>query len=95
MNRAVPHLQSSSEAAPAPRRQNKPPRPVRLCWTRQALVEATGLCYRTIVHLEQRGLLCRCLVGVNVACYTHGSVQALFGDPATPEQERTRKLSSL
>lgn len=54
----------------------------RLCWTRQALVNATGLSYRTIINLEKRGLLARCLVGVNIACYTDASVRALFGDPA-------------
>jgi hypothetical protein len=56
--------------------------PARLCWTRQALVNATGLSYRTIINLEKRGLLARCLVGVNVACYSDASVRALFGDPA-------------
>ena len=76
-----------SGPAPAPRRPHQPHRPGRLCWTRQALVEAPGLSDRTIVHLQQRGLLCRCRVGVNVACYTQGSVQALFGDPSTQEQE--------
>ena len=89
MNPEDPRPQSHAEAGPEPRGQRPPQRPVRLCWTRQALVEATGLSYRTIVHLEQRGLLCRCLVGVNVACYTHGSVQALFDDPSLPDKERT------
>jgi len=62
------------------------PKP-RLCWTRRELVEATGLCYRTIVNLETRGLLQRLPLGVNVACYTHDSVRALFGDPATQTQK--------
>ena len=58
----------------------------RLCWTRHDLVRATGLSYRTIVNLETRGLLRRCFVGVNVACYTDASVRALFGEkPASNE----------
>jgi len=59
----------------------------RLCWTRHELVEATGLCYRTIVNLEQRGLLRRCLVGVNVAVYTDASVKALFGGSTSEAKE--------
>ncbi len=54
----------------------------RLCWTRQELVQATGLSYRTIVNLETRGLLDRCVVGVNIACYTEASVRALLGGKA-------------
>lgn len=50
----------------------------RLCWTRHELVTATGLSYRTLINLEKRGLLLRCLVEVNVACYTDASVRALF-----------------
>jgi len=50
----------------------------RLCWTRHELVQATGLSYRTIVNLEARGLLERCVLGINVACYTERSVRALF-----------------
>lgn len=59
----------------------------RLCWTRQNLVEATGLSYRTIRNLEARGLLRRCLVGINVALYTEESVASLFNDK-TKEGER-------
>ena len=59
----------------------------RLCWTRRDLVTATGLSYRSIQNLEARGLLRRCLVGVNVACYTDASVQALFGEQTAPEKE--------
>jgi hypothetical protein len=55
---------------------------------RDWLLGAWWVSYRTIVHLEQRGLLCRCQVGINVACYTHGSVQALFGDPSIREPDR-------
>ena len=61
----------------------------RLCWTRNALVEATGLSYRTIVNLEQRGLLHRRLVGVNVAVYTDASVKTLF----TGESAKKREVS--
>ena len=50
----------------------------RLCWTRQQLVEATGLSYRTLINLEKRGLLQRVMVGINVAVYSDASVQALF-----------------
>ena len=57
-------------------------RNARLCWTRRELVEATGLCYRTIINLETRGLLHRCMIGVNVACYPDTSVRALFGAKA-------------
>jgi hypothetical protein len=53
---------------------------IRLCWTRQQLVQATGLSYRTIRNLESRGLLHRCLVGVNIALYTDESVTNLFAD---------------
>ena len=59
----------------------------RLCWTRRELVEATGLSYRSIQNLEVRGLLRRCLVGVNVACYTDASVRVLFGEQTAPEKE--------
>jgi hypothetical protein len=59
----------------------------RLVWTRRDLVQATGLSYRSIQNLEARGLLQRCLVGVNVACYTDASVRALFGEKTTPEKE--------
>ena len=59
----------------------------RLCWTRHDLVAATGLSYRTICNLERRGLLRRCLVGVNVACYTDASVRALFGEKTATEKE--------
>jgi hypothetical protein len=59
----------------------------RLCWTRRELVEATGLSYRSIQNLESRGLLRRCLVGVNVACYTDASVRALFGDHGAQNQQ--------
>jgi len=60
----------------------------RLCWTRHELAGATGLSYRTLINLEKRGLLHRCLVGVNVACYTDASVQALFaGDADSKEAE--------
>jgi len=69
----------------------------RLCWTRRQLIAASGLSYRTIVNLETRGLLRRCLVGVNVACYTDASVRALFGGPtprAQPAQGKPRTESS-
>ena len=59
----------------------------RLCWTRRQVVEASGLSYKTIVNLESRGLLRRCLVGVNVACYTDASVHALFGEKTATEKE--------
>ena len=59
----------------------------RLCWTRRELVAATGLSYRSIQNLESRGLLRRCLVGVNVACYTDASVHALFGEKTATEKE--------
>jgi hypothetical protein len=59
----------------------------RLCWTRRDLVAATGLSYRSIQNLEARGLLRRCVVGVNVACYTDASVRALFGEQTAPEKE--------
>jgi DNA-binding XRE family transcriptional regulator len=52
----------------------------RLCWTRNQLVAATGLSYRTLINLEKRGLLQRIMVGINVACYTDASVQALFSN---------------
>ena len=29
----------------------------------------------------------RCLVGLNVACYTDASVRALFGEETAPEKE--------
>jgi hypothetical protein len=66
--------------------ETSPSKP-RLCWTRRELVEATGLSYRSIQNLEARGLLRRCLVGVNVACYTDTSVRALFGEKTAPEEE--------
>ena len=59
----------------------------RLCWTRRELVAATGLSYRSIQNLEARGLLRRCLVGLNVACYTDASVRGLFAENTTPEKE--------
>ena len=59
----------------------------RLCWTRRQLVAATGLSYRTIVNLETRGLLQRCLVGINVACYSDASVRTLFGADTAPRKE--------
>jgi hypothetical protein len=59
----------------------------RLCWTRQELVAATGLSYRSMQNLEARGLLRRCLVGLNVACYTDASVRALFAEKTAPERE--------
>ena len=65
-----------------------PPSPKpRLCWTRRELVAATGLSYRSIQNLEARGLLRRCLVGLNVACYTDASVRALFAEKTTPAKE--------
>jgi hypothetical protein len=60
------------------RKANAPTVRPRLCWTRQELVAATGLSYRTIRNLELRGLLRRCPVGVNVAVYSAESVTALF-----------------
>ena len=59
----------------------------RLCRTRRELVKATGLSYRSIQNLEARGLLRRCLVGLNVACYTDASVRALFADRTAPQNE--------
>jgi len=59
----------------------------RLCWTRRELVAATGLSYRSIQNLESRGLLRRCLLGINVACYTDASVHALFGEKTATEKE--------
>jgi|WetSurMetagenome_2_1015567.scaffolds.fasta_scaffold802902_2 DNA-binding XRE family transcriptional regulator len=50
----------------------------RLCWTRTQLLAATGLSYRTLINLEKRGLLQRIMIGINVACYSDASVQALF-----------------
>jgi len=68
----------------------------RLCWTRRELVQATGLSYRSIQNLEARGLLRRCLVGVNVACYTDASVRALFGDkPASDETATDARAGTL
>ena len=58
----------------------------RLCWTRHDLVKATGLSYKTLVNLEQRGLLRRVPVGINVAVYSDSSVRALFGGPGGPGQ---------
>jgi hypothetical protein len=79
------YLQSSgvSESGRSGARRLAPAdRPPRLCWTRHELVQATGLSYKTLVNLEQRGLLRRVPVGINVAVYSNASVRALFGDPA-------------
>lgn len=65
---------------------NTPSSKPRLCWTRRELVEATGLSYRSIQNLESRGLLRRCRVGLNVACYSDGSVRALFADGCVDEE---------
>jgi hypothetical protein len=59
----------------------------RLCWTRRDLVRATGLSPRSIRNLEQRGLLVRVPVGLNVACYSDASVRALFAEKAAPGKE--------
>ena len=67
------------------------PKP-RLCWTRRDLVEATGLSYRSIQNLEARGLLRRCLVGINVVVYSAASVRGLFAEQAAPS-ELPRSLS--
>jgi hypothetical protein len=75
---------SCSPTKAPPVRRTKSMRPegrpsdTRLCWTRQELVRATGLSYRTIQNLEDRGLLVRCPVGVNRVCYSENSVRALF-----------------
>ena len=90
---AEPHEQSGlawsrccRTGQPKRRPQLKASNKSRLCWTRRQLVEASGLSYRTIQNLEARGLLHRCVLGVNVVCYTEKSVRALFGtqrdDPA-------------
>ena len=52
----------------------------KLVWTRQELVAATGIGYRTLVVLESRGLLQRAHVGICRALYTDESVRALFRD---------------
>jgi hypothetical protein len=67
----------------------------RLCWTRRQVVEASGLSYKTIVNLEGRGLLRRCPVGVNVACYTDASVRALFGVETPPRKEAAGPSTAL
>jgi hypothetical protein len=59
----------------------------RLCWTRHELVQATGLCYRTIINLERRGLLKRIPAGINVALYSDASVRALFSEPTARGEE--------
>lgn len=71
---------SQAERQKRTQRLNSAFEQARLCWTRRDLVQATGFSYRTVVNLETRGLLWRCCVGVNVACYTDASVRALFGN---------------
>lgn len=64
-----------------------PPHPTgrrKLVWSRRELMEATGLCYRSLANLEKRGLLRRVQAGVNVALYTHESVLILFGENGNP-----------
>jgi len=77
------HNANATSQAKSPKPTLKLRRPLgqaRLCWTRHDLVQATGLCYRSLVNLENRGLLRRCCVGLNVACYTDASVRAVFSD---------------
>lgn len=59
----------------------------RLCWTRRAVVKATGLSDRSVVNLEKRRLLRHCDVGLNIALYTNASVKELFADGAQQTQD--------
>jgi len=81
----VNHDPPSSSVSESGRSRARQPaladQPLRLVWTRHELVKATGLSYKTIVNLEQRGLLRRVPVGINVAVYSDSSVRALFGEP--------------
>jgi len=87
MNASNPPLNANPDRV-ARKRTSKAGQPTpRLCWSRKALVKATGLSYRSIVNLQQRGLLQPCLIGLNVVCYTDASVRALFGEPITQNKE--------